>query len=62
MSDISSDEERDVLSSTNLARISDEIKRKKRDPATSGMFVSGWDDAEADEGVCEEKNPHGIHY
>ncbi|XP_047984923.1 ankyrin repeat domain-containing protein 49-like [Leguminivora glycinivorella] len=35
--------------------IHDEIERCKKNPATSGMFVSGWDDA--DEGVEEVKDP-----
>lgn len=59
MSDICSDEERDVLNPSNMSRLSEEIKRKKNSPTTRGMFVSGWDDADADQGVSEEKNPHG---
>ncbi|XP_077291616.1 ankyrin repeat domain-containing protein 49-like [Arctopsyche grandis] len=58
MGDISSDEERDVLNPSNMSRLSEEIKKKKNSPETRGMFVSGWDDADADQGVTEETNPH----
>lgn len=34
-----------------------EIERCKKNPATSGMFVSGWDDP--DEDVEEVKDPKG---
>lgn len=58
MSDSDSDAIEDALSAKNMRRISDEIKRRKKDPATRGMFVSGWDDDA--EGIEEEENPHGV--
>lgn len=39
----------------DFKEISDEIERCKMNPATSGMFVSGWDDADQD--VDLVKNP-----
>ncbi|XP_047544969.1 ankyrin repeat domain-containing protein 49 [Vanessa atalanta] len=51
MSD-SEDEERKVR---DFKEISEEIERCKRNPETSGMFVSGWDDADQDVNLV--KNP-----
>lgn len=53
MSD-SEDENRELKS---FAEVHDEIKQCKRNPETSGMFVSGWDDADQD--VEEVKDPKG---
>ncbi|KAJ8735468.1 hypothetical protein PYW07_007088 [Mythimna separata] len=51
MSD-SEDENKEMKS---FAEVHDEIKQCKRNPETSGMFVSGWDDADQD--VEEVKDP-----
>lgn len=42
----------------DFKEISEEIERCKMNPATSGMFVSGWDDADQD--VDLVKNPKGV--
>lgn len=54
MSD-SEDENKEMKS---FAEVNDEIKQRKRNPETSGMFVSGWDDADQD--VEEVKDPKGF--
>lgn len=41
-----------------MLEIKNEIDKCKRNPETSGMFVSGWDDADQDVDVV--KNPKGI--
>lgn len=41
----------------DLLEIKHEIQKRKTDPATSGMFVSGWDDADQDIDVV--KDPTG---
>lgn len=41
----------------DLLEIKHEIQKCKNDPATSGMFVSGWDDADQDVDVV--KDPKG---
>ncbi|CAG4965273.1 unnamed protein product [Colias eurytheme] len=52
---MSSDSEDEVIKHRDYKEIADEIERCKRNPETSGMFVSGWDDAEVD--VDTVKNP-----
>jgi hypothetical protein len=57
---MSDSEESDVFNEDPIRsfhEIHDEIERCKKNPATSGMFVSGWDDA--DEDVEEVKDPKG---
>lgn len=44
----------------DLLEIKNEIQKRKTDPATSGMFVSGWDDADADVDVV--KDPKGTYH
>lgn len=41
----------------SLQDIHEEIERYKKNPSTSGMFVSGWDDADQDVDVV--KDPKG---
>lgn len=55
MSD-SEDEETATRSFTEIQR---EIEQCKKNPETSGMFVSGWDDA--DEGVTTVSDPKGLY-
>ncbi|VVC90540.1 ankyrin repeat domain-containing protein 49 [Leptidea sinapis] len=52
---MSSDSEEDEAVRQDFKEIADEIERCKRNPETSGMFVSGWDDADQD--VDLVKNP-----
>lgn len=42
----------------DLLEIKHEIQKYKSNPATSGMFVSGWDDADQDVEIVE--NPQGM--
>ncbi|RVE49352.1 hypothetical protein evm_005967 [Chilo suppressalis] len=50
-----SDSEDDISEINNFKEIQAEIEKCKRNPETSGMFVSGWDDADQDVDVV--KNP-----
>ncbi|CAG4979263.1 unnamed protein product [Parnassius apollo] len=50
-----SDSENEEIYARNYQEITDEIERCKRNPETSGMFVSGWDDADQDVDIV--KNP-----
>ncbi|XP_022117497.2 ankyrin repeat domain-containing protein 49 [Pieris rapae] len=52
---MSSDSEEEALTTRDYQEIAEEIEKYKRDPETSEMFVSGWDDA--DVGVDIVKNP-----
>lgn len=55
MSD-SEDEETHIKS---FAEVHKEIEAFKKNPETSGMFVSGWDDADQDVDIV--KNPKGLY-
>ncbi|XP_011560093.3 ankyrin repeat domain-containing protein 49 [Plutella xylostella] len=50
-----SDSEEDTVNVNDFEDIHAEIERRKKNPETSGMFVSGWDDE--DEDIEEVKNP-----
>ncbi|XP_014356148.2 ankyrin repeat domain-containing protein 49-like [Papilio machaon] len=50
-----SDSEEESVNARNYEEIAKEIERCKRNPETSGMFVSGWDDADQDVDIV--KNP-----
>ncbi|XP_034836077.1 ankyrin repeat domain-containing protein 49 [Maniola hyperantus] len=50
-----SDSEEEEIKLKDFKEISDEIERCKKNPETSGMFVSGWDDADQDVDIV--KNP-----
>ncbi|CAH2238948.1 ankyrin repeat domain-containing protein 49 [Pararge aegeria] len=50
-----SDSEDEEFKLKDFKEISDEIERCKSNPDTSGMFVSGWDDADQDVDIV--KNP-----
>ncbi|CAK1544627.1 unnamed protein product [Leptosia nina] len=52
---MSSDSEEEALTSKDYMEIANEIEEYKKNPKTSGMFVSGWDDD--DVGVDVVKNP-----
>jgi hypothetical protein len=49
-----SDSENDTIEVNNFQEIQKEIEKCKRNPETSGMFVSGWDDADTDVDICND--------
>lgn len=53
-----SDSEEESVNVRNYEEIAKEIERRKTNPETSGMFVSGWDDADQDVDIV--KNPKGV--
>lgn len=55
-----SDLEDEEVKIKEFKEVAEEIKRCKKNPETSGMFVSGWDDADQDVNVV--KDPTGILY
>lgn len=55
-----SDSEDENQTVKSFEEIHDEIQKYKRNPETSGMFVSGWDDADQDVEVV--KDPKGEYY
>lgn len=57
---MSDDEDVDAFDFKSFQEVSDDINQHKTHPDTSGMFVSGWDDA--DQGVEEVKDPKGKLY
>lgn len=58
MSDNMSDsEDFDNFQYNDFKDVNEEINQLKRNPQTSGMFVSGWDDADQDVDIV--KNPKG---
>ncbi|XP_068626638.1 ankyrin repeat domain-containing protein 49 [Battus philenor] len=57
-----SDSEDESLNIRNYKEVADEIKRCKRNPATSGMFVSGWDDADQDVDLVKNPKDNPIDY
>lgn len=54
---MSDSEDSDTVDPRPLEEIQEEIKKCKKNPSTSSMFVSGWDDA--DEGVQAVQDPKG---
>lgn len=55
-----SDSEDETKIVKSFEEIHNEIKQCKRNPETSGMFVSGWDDPDQD--VEEVKDPKGVYF
>lgn len=51
---MSDSEDSDVVDPRPLEEIHKEIKRCKKNPTTSTMFVSGWDDADDDVAVVSD--------
>ncbi|XP_041975622.1 ankyrin repeat domain-containing protein 49 isoform X2 [Aricia agestis] len=57
-----SDSEDDDIFKRDFNDIADEIDRCKKNPETSGMFVSGWDDADADVNVVKNPKDNPVDY
>ncbi|KAL4716026.1 hypothetical protein ACJJTC_002791 [Scirpophaga incertulas] len=56
------DSDEDNLNFDDLQNITKQIERYKNDPDTSGMFVSGWDDADQDVTVVDDPKANPIDY
>lgn len=52
-----SDSDEEEVVRQDFKDIADEIDRCKKNPETSGMFVSGWDDDDQD--IQDVTNPKG---
>ncbi|CAG9796701.1 unnamed protein product [Diatraea saccharalis] len=57
-----SDSEEETFDFKKFKEIKDEIERCKTNPETSGMFVSGWDDADQDVDVVENPKANPIDH
>ncbi|KAM3967578.1 ankyrin repeat domain-containing protein 49 [Aphomia sociella] len=57
-----SDSDSDSYDKKDIQEIHDEIEKYKRNPETSGMFVSGWDDADQDVDVVKDPKANPVDH